>query len=439
MEKRRKYKKMKVGFIKKKIQYIPCIDLIGYGNRKKGAEGVHDNLYIKCLYIDGYYFITCDLLALSTQFCKQIKSKIKNVSNDHITISCTHTHSGPASLLVKTVRELNFTILKNIEEDIIFLVQKVTHVSQKMNVNIFSNHIQNLSYNRANYKINGGDIKDWIVCNSINIILFENKLNNNVVYIAINFSCHPVILGNNNFLYTNDYIYYIEKELKKIISKDIEIIFWNGCCGNVNPLFRGNYFQAEKFGKKIALEIIKTIKENKNRKRISNKESIITYHSKAIRIDFKNKIDKNNIEHIKEQIEENIINENNILAKERLIRDRVWINRIGKLYRDGKLSNHMKLLIKYFKIEKKIIIITFPFEVFWEMEKYISNLFPDHTVFIICYADGVNGYLFPREYYKYDIYEKVQAHRFYGIQDTFSEDTFSEVLRNIELLKNIKF
>ena len=283
---------MKVGFIKKKIQYIPCIDLIGYGDRKKGAKGVHDNLYIKCLYIDGYYFITCDLLALSTQFCKQIKRKIKKVRDDYITISCTHTHSGPASLQVKTVKELNFIMLKKIEEDIIFLVKNVKLVSKKMKANIFSNYVGDLSYNRANYKIKGGDIYDWIVCNSINVILFKNDLNSNNVYIVINFSCHPVILASNNFLYTNDYIYYIEKELKKNISEDLEIIFWNGCCGNVNPLLRGNYFQAEKFGKKIALEIIKIIKENKNKISITNKENILTDYSKAIKIDFKNKINK---------------------------------------------------------------------------------------------------------------------------------------------------
>ena len=52
----------------------------------------------------------------------------------------------------------------------------------------------------------------------------------------VNFGLHPAILDYENWLYSADYIGYLDEALRKIVQDDFTTLFFNGCCGNVNHI-----------------------------------------------------------------------------------------------------------------------------------------------------------------------------------------------------------
>jgi len=74
------------------------------GERK--AEGVHDDLYAKALFLEfaehqKFLLIALDTLAISLDFSQAVSSEVERrigISRDHIFIAATHTHSGPEGL-----------------------------------------------------------------------------------------------------------------------------------------------------------------------------------------------------------------------------------------------------------------------------------------------------------------------------------------------------
>jgi len=52
----------------------------------------------------------------------------------------------------------------------------------------------------------------------------------------VNYAQHPAILDYENWLYSADYIGYLDEALRRILRGDFTTLFFNGCCGNVNHL-----------------------------------------------------------------------------------------------------------------------------------------------------------------------------------------------------------
>jgi len=106
-------------------------DLTGYIARTSSAQGIHDALKIKCMILsDGstsLVIVSCAVLALSTRFVQNTSEQLENLINipkENIIISCTHTHSGPASVFLQDCGEVNPDWLKDLQSRIINCVQK---------------------------------------------------------------------------------------------------------------------------------------------------------------------------------------------------------------------------------------------------------------------------------------------------------------------------
>ncbi|MGN0334397.1 MAG: neutral/alkaline non-lysosomal ceramidase N-terminal domain-containing protein [Lachnospiraceae bacterium] len=78
--------------------------LRGYAIQRTAAE-VHDDIFIRCLLFDDngrrYLLVQCDLLAADETLTEAVFEKIRDLHIDmeHITITATHTHSGPGGVL----------------------------------------------------------------------------------------------------------------------------------------------------------------------------------------------------------------------------------------------------------------------------------------------------------------------------------------------------
>ena len=52
----------------------------------------------------------------------------------------------------------------------------------------------------------------------------------------VNFGLHPAILDYENWLYSADYIGYLDEAMRRIVRDDFTTLFFNGCCANVNHI-----------------------------------------------------------------------------------------------------------------------------------------------------------------------------------------------------------
>jgi hypothetical protein len=78
------------------------VKLAGYGARTEASRGIHDPLKAQVLQIkigdSSTLIITMDLLGIQTHFSDKLRGIIHQeteIPEDHILLTCSHTHSGP--------------------------------------------------------------------------------------------------------------------------------------------------------------------------------------------------------------------------------------------------------------------------------------------------------------------------------------------------------
>lgn len=414
---------MQIGFAEERIDFFRDIDLLGYGDRDKGAVGINDELFIRCLRIEKGYYLVCDLLGISEEICNEIKEISGCTKDESIVISCTHTHSGPAALFTKTVTELNRNFIEMLVEkccNVISLTKKETLevVCEYRNVKI-----SGVAYDRImakEYKLKEKECEKKIEGNTL---IFRNAHTQKIEVILLHLACHPVCFPSKERNYSKDYLHYVQNKIQnEYMTK--KIIFWNGCCGNINPIQRGSRKAAKYTGRLIAKQIIKGINNTK-----PNVFTKVQYSKVCeTKINFNNKINDEYLKKTEQELMQKILFSTDETNKRRLERDVVWLKREkNKAYLEG-YSNGVVCHITIVKMEK-IILVFVPFEMSFEFELNINEKVTDLKVLCVCYSDGMFGYLLHEKYYEKNIYENVQAYRFYGQPDRFSRNAMNKLMK----------
>jgi len=247
---------MKIGYFKIDITPEFPVELSGYGfYLKRKSKGVHDPIFSKSIYLRDNFsneilIISCDLIGINREVIVRIKEKISKktgIPSENIAISSTHTHSGPASLYLEGLGEINKKYLKILEEKIVTSGVKAKENSLEGKIGFAKTKVD-ISYNRENEK--GPCDK------GLRIIYLKNKNNSIVVY---NYSCHCIALGKDNCLISADWPYYSNKKLEGYGS---EGVFLQGFCGDINIKegWQKDFYKAEYYGGILGEEIIKKLK-----------------------------------------------------------------------------------------------------------------------------------------------------------------------------------
>lgn len=81
--------------------------------------------------------------------------------------------------------------------------------------------------------------------------------------LLVSFACHLDVLGSGNHLISADYPYYMRETFKAAGLCGADVLFANGCCGNLNHIDvfaqerQGGFDHAEKMGRVLAGEVLK--------------------------------------------------------------------------------------------------------------------------------------------------------------------------------------
>ena len=232
------------------------VELEGYGSRK--SMGTHDNLTGRCLIImdDSTYIalVSLDLIGINRGQVQSLKAKINlqtGIAPEHIFIHSTHTHSGPA--MVGPLVDNGY--LNHLHEQISNAALEALNSVMNVTAILKTGTAETGAINRRN--------PSRKLLNQFGLIEFRNEAGNNVASL-VNYSCHPVVLGPNNYQITADYVHYLYNELEQQLGGTA--LFFNGSFGDINPpasnltypydRSSGTFMQAETFGKQLAVKMI---------------------------------------------------------------------------------------------------------------------------------------------------------------------------------------
>jgi neutral ceramidase len=221
------------------------------------STGTHDELFAKALVIESdgerAAFVVCDLISLPRQVvveARKLTERLTGIPGDHVMISATHTHTGPA-LFSGSARSIfdgtNAAIVREYTAQLPFAIANAVAeaMSNLTNARLAAavEKETNLSHNRryqmrdGNVAWNPGKLNTNIVKAAgpidpdVSVLCFDS-LRTNSIAAYVNFAMHPDTTSGT--LFSADYPHYLSQALANYRGSNFVSIFANGTCGNIN-------------------------------------------------------------------------------------------------------------------------------------------------------------------------------------------------------------
>jgi len=415
---------LRIGIASTKIELVTGMDMTGFLARSSGSTGIHDELKTKCIFFDDgstqFVLVVNDLLALDNRFIDQCigeASKKLGICPENIVIACTHTHSGPASIFLQDCGEVVDSWLESLKEIIRECIVKASN-NLKPSAISFKTSWCNIGYNRV---VKEKNLSEKLVDNQVITMEIRDGKTGQIDGVLVNYACHPVVLDGT--LYSKDFYHYtIERLKQKPGYENAEIIYTSGCCGDINPLERGDIKKAEKLGCKLAdsIDAISSARQELN-------NSSIKVKSIKVNIPLAHDLGKESVPKLQNECSEILkelscenLDKNIAKAKKAYLH---WIENMLRQIDNGTLEKSVCADVKIIEIGD-LKIVTLPFETFHEICLKIKKHFGEDRTFVICYANGDFGYFPSKALYAQAEagYEAGMAYRYYGYPGPVSKD-----------------
>lgn len=270
------------------IDITPPIGLPIGGNIRNdyNARGIHDNLFCNIILLENDKEVICflgmDLLGLQYENCRFIKAEIEKksgIKRKNIIITTTHTHSGPdvTDIFKNEMDEGCARYIEGIANKISTSVKLLLEKLEEATIGVTKKSIYDLSFNRrlimqeGSMRMNWEDIEISDVDREagpidplLHVIPIYDK-EEKIKVIMINFTLHPAILVGKDWLWSRDYINYLDEYLKHVLGNDIVVFFANGAEGNINHINfrdknqRRGFEEAERIGEALGRHVVEAL------------------------------------------------------------------------------------------------------------------------------------------------------------------------------------
>ncbi|MEX0749432.1 MAG: neutral/alkaline non-lysosomal ceramidase N-terminal domain-containing protein, partial [Dehalococcoidia bacterium] len=231
--------------------------LDGYSARSTGSVGVHDDLHARAIAFDDgttqAAIVGCDLIGIDRRLARAVRQIVHEaigIPREHIMVSATHTHAGPAGLRADMNAELTDITTRLIAGAIISAHAKLRPAVVKAG----RGSVDSVSQNRRH--------PDWPIEDALHMLLFDSPdPRGGVIASIVNFACHATVMFSSNMEISADYPGYAAATVKKVLG-DAPVVFLNGACGDVNPSWIEQRFEeAERVGSIVGAEAARRLQE----------------------------------------------------------------------------------------------------------------------------------------------------------------------------------
>ncbi len=217
------------------------------------SEGAHDPLFARALYLEQgdttAALIVCDVLTVSVDLTQPARQKIEKeigIPAGHVSITATHTHTGPRHHNDLTPGDDN-TYAARVRDAIVQAVVKAKANAQAVTLRHgTATQSPVISFNRRFYMTDGSvrmnpGLKNPNIVRpegpidpGVSIVLFTPANGQPAAASLTNFALHLDTVGGN--LYSVDYPLYLHQALKQQFGDNHVSLFGTGTCGDLNHL-----------------------------------------------------------------------------------------------------------------------------------------------------------------------------------------------------------
>jgi len=255
---------LKAGAAQVDISPKKGLQLAGYPHCPRPNEGVHDPLWAACLYLDNgkvkKAFVTADILAVGKQSVKLIRKQFPGID---ITISASHTHSGPWASEVEALAYEKSEGTGYDKDYLAFFESAIIGIIKKAAGNTFDAQIgTDNTVCGAERGVGGNRHSKDGVCDPEAAVIAVRDGKGTVRAVLCGYALHPTYLHSDNFLVSADYPAYIRRYISFVYPEAI-FLFAQGASGNQSSrYFRNgqNFEEAARAGTTLGTAVCDCIK-----------------------------------------------------------------------------------------------------------------------------------------------------------------------------------
>ncbi|MBC7286570.1 MAG: hypothetical protein H5T86_00695 [Armatimonadetes bacterium] len=392
------------------------VDLCGFAGRPAPSEGVHDDLFAKALYLASddcqVVLITADLIGLSADdvaAIRQIIHRETGIPPDAVMVTCSHTHSGPATHCIRYLGDWDeaylAVLIRKIAGTAVMAVQRSQPATLGWGRERVCIHVNRREKTPGGLRIGvnpEGMTLPWVD------VLAVDSFSGQPLARWFSHAAHAVTLGAENTLISADWPGFAQRSIEGA-APGATALFAQGCCGDLNPNPRGSFEVAERQGWIIAGAAIKgaALAERSG-------DVAIEYASTTVRLPLQDppapSVVREQLEQAQRQFEEEGRKAGYQMRKT-LAGYVEWTEQLLDLALRGATSLHIDFEIQAIRIGDRAIV-GLPGEVFSEYAVSIAQLSTFPTV-VVAYTNGNFGYIPTAHAFAEGGYEVEWAHRFY--------------------------
>ena len=407
------------------------VDLSGYVLRDKPSEGVHDNLYARALVLEDRgigekaVLVSADLLGLSGESVERIRreaSEKTGIKPQNMIIACTHTHSGPATVNLRMLGEINRRYLEAAEQKIIDSIVQASKDMEDAKISAGRGFVKGVGYNRDRRA--EGPLDE-----ELGVIRIDNS-EGEVQCLVLNYACHPVILGPRNLLVSADYPGVATRTVEERLAKCC--IFTTGAAGDIDPLInwkawgKGTFKDVEEVGRMIGDEAVRVAEglRGVSEVRIGSLQKVL-----ELPVEPPPTIEeaRREVESAKEKLKALKL-EGSEPGRIRIAEAMVqWAEDVLRHVEEGRFPRVNPVEITLIGINE-ILLVAVPGELFVEIGLKIKRRSPFRHTYVISYGNGLVGYFPTAESFKRGGYAPKEAPKYFGV--TFLKPEAEHILED---------
>lgn len=251
------------------ITPLGSVFLFGYPHVPRMSTGVHDRLECAGLFLqhgsDRGLFLTCDLIFVAKELVDKVCARIQAITGlpaDAITISATHTHSGPA-IVDYLSNEADPVVPKADREYLDWLAEKMVEVACAA-IAVAAPADAGLSVARASGVGTNRHDPAGPADPDVPVLVVRSIEDLRPIACMVVYAMHPTVLHEDSTLVSADFPYFTRRHLIEmgVLPASCAILYHNGASGDQSPRHvtrRNDFAEAERIGVKLGRAIAEVI------------------------------------------------------------------------------------------------------------------------------------------------------------------------------------
>ncbi|MBI2190975.1 MAG: neutral/alkaline non-lysosomal ceramidase N-terminal domain-containing protein [Planctomycetes bacterium] len=405
---------MKAGCARVDITPPIGVDMTGFAARPGPSRGVRDPLHARALVLEEgserIGIVTMDLLSLDFGIVDWIRREVQRrtgMAGDHLLLSASHTHSGPATISLRGLGSLDSHYLDVLRRQVAGVVQMAAERLEPAELG-FGNGQLRLGLNRRHPRKPQAPRSD-----GVDVLRVDRAGTGHPLAILFSCAVHPVILGPSNLQLSRDYpgaaVDAIERAFPGALG-----LFAQGCCGDINPeVGIGNDFGvSDRAGNSLGAEAARVAASIQVQPsatlRAASRTVLLPQFDPPPLAEARETLKQK--ESVDEKTRSESKNRGYLLFYAGLVE---WARAVCELSQAGLTGFSQPIEIQCLRMGDGLIS-ALSGEMLVRYDLRWRGLSPFPYNFILAYSNGCLGYVPPAEEYPFGGYEVDMAYQFYG-------------------------